>query len=101
MALARLRASNPLLPEPFSTLPLSIDARSALHVFAATFAVIKRLAPFVISQLGLRMSAARERQSRDDSCCRHTTRCLDHHEQFLPPPGNASGLRDLFFSKKK
>jgi hypothetical protein len=53
MALARLRTSNPLLPEPFSTLPLSTDARSALHVFAATFAVIKRLAPFVISQLAL------------------------------------------------
>src|SRR5215472_11738841 len=79
-----LGSSNPLLPEPFSTLTLSIDARSALHIFAAAFAVIERLAPFVICQLSLRMSATRKHQSRQDSC-RHTARCLDHHEQFYVP----------------
>jgi|SRR5215813_866567 len=63
-----LGSSNPLLPEPFSTLTLSIDARSALHIFAAAFAVIERLAPFVICQLSLRMSATRKHQSRQDSC---------------------------------
>src|SRR5262245_6761317 len=79
-----LGSSNPLLPKPFSTLSLSIDARSALRIFAAAFAVIERLAPFVICQLVLRMSATRKHQSRHDSC-RHTARCLDHHEQFYLP----------------
>src|SRR5262249_58943378 len=39
--------------QSFSALPLSIDARSALRIFAAAFAVIERLAPFVICQLML------------------------------------------------
>jgi hypothetical protein len=61
-------------------LPLSVDLRPTLRVFAGALGVSERLAPFGVREFALYRRTAREHQSHHQGHCREPSGAPGRHE---------------------